>query len=105
MRQWESAHWLEKFDELGIWYSLINTYDDVEKDPQVQWNESITQFDHPTAGKVRVLANPVQYDGRRLELRRLPPGLGEHTQEILRDLGYSQEEIQGLVESMVVKCG
>ncbi|WP_130861520.1 CaiB/BaiF CoA transferase family protein [Bacilliculturomica massiliensis] len=105
MRQRESAHWLEKFDELGIWYSLINTYDDVEKDPQVQWNKSITQFDHPTAGKVRVLANPVQYDGRRLELRRLPPGLGEHTQEILRDLGYSQEEIQGLVENMVVKCG
>lgn len=105
MCQFSSSHWSLLFEEHGIWYSKINEYSDVEQDPQVHWNQSIFEFEHPVAGKVRLLANPVKYDGKRLELRKMPPRLGEDTQDILISLGYSREEIEELEHSSVVKCG
>ena len=100
-----TAQWMEKMDALGIWYAPINTYEQVEKDPQVQWNKSIFEFDHPVAGHIRMLGHPVKYDGQRLPLRRLPPNLGEHTVEVLRELGYEEEKIQHLLEQSVVVQG
>jgi len=98
-----NEYWIKKFEEHGVWYSVINTYEDVEKNPQVEWNESIFKFEHPVAGNVRLLSNPVRYDGKRLELKKAPPGLGEHTEEILKEIGYGEEDIEQLINKSVVK--
>jgi len=100
-----NEYWIKKFEKHGAWYSVINTYDDVEKDPQVEWNGNIQEFEHPVAGNVRLLSNPVRYDGKRLELKKTPPGLGEHTEEILKEIGYDEEAIERLVDKSVVKNG
>jgi crotonobetainyl-CoA:carnitine CoA-transferase CaiB-like acyl-CoA transferase len=104
VRRKPTEHWYEVFDEVGIWYAPVNSYEAVEKDPQVIHNEAIMTFEHAKAGTVRVLSHPVRYDGEAPPLRSLPPELGEQTEEILAQLGYEPEAIDELKAKGVVRA-
>jgi crotonobetainyl-CoA:carnitine CoA-transferase CaiB-like acyl-CoA transferase len=93
-----TAEWMRVFDEHGIWYAPVNDYEQVEVDPQVAHNKMIVTVDHPQAGQVRLLAHPVRYDGEAPPIRRLPPGHGQHTREVLAELGYEATEIDALID-------
>ena len=104
MREKTTDHWYEVFDEAGVWYAPVNDYEDIENDPQLAANGSILTFEHPRAGTVRLLSHPVRYDEETLPLRRIPPQLGEHTEEILSEAGYDAEAISNLVEAGAVRA-
>jgi formyl-CoA transferase len=58
---------------------------------------------HPELGMLKQVGNPVQMDGlQRRSIRRPPPSLGEHTLELLSELGLSEGAIKGLIERKVV---
>jgi crotonobetainyl-CoA:carnitine CoA-transferase CaiB-like acyl-CoA transferase len=101
VRRFNTDDLMRRFDENDVWYAPVNDYEQVETDPQVLHNEMIMTIDHPQAGPVRVLAHPVRYDGKAPPLRRIPPQQGEHTREILSELGYDNEHIDALLESGV----
>ena len=105
MRSATSECWRTKFRQYDVWYSEVNEYDDIVHDSQVEWNQNFEEFEHPQAGKIRVLAHPVKYDGKRPRMRRLPPRLGEHTTEVLQQLGYTEEQIRHMLRAGVVTQG
>lgn len=97
-----TSEWTEIFEELGIWYAPVNEYDDVLRDEQVVYNQSFMTMEHPVAGKITVLGHANRYDGKPVALRRLPPELGEHTFELLKECGYSEDKIKKLAEQGIV---
>ena len=82
---------------LGIPCGPINRMDEVFADPQVQHLQMVLEAEHPAAGTVRMVRNPVSFSLTPVDLRQVPPRLGEHTEEVLRDiLGYSAAEVEAL---------
>lgn len=97
-----TAEWVETFGMVGMWWAPVNGHDAVLEDPQVLHNDSFDSYDHPDAGTVRVIKHPVRYDGVRPGIRTAPPELGEHTREVLRDLGYAEADIETLIAAKAV---
>jgi crotonobetainyl-CoA:carnitine CoA-transferase CaiB-like acyl-CoA transferase len=87
LRQRTSAEWLARFAEHGIPASAIHGLGEVVRDPQLEARESITKTDHPVAGPTEMVGPPWRLASHPDRSSRLPaPGLGEHTEEILREV-------------------
>ena len=80
----------------------ILTYEEAAADPQIEANEMVVEMEHPRAGTLRVLGTPIRLRGTPGDVRENPPDLGEHSAEILGELGYSGEQIAGLEEDGVI---
>ena len=95
--------WLRRFDEAGIPCGPINTYADVFSDPQVIARELALSVGHPTLGQLRSLGTPIKMSATPLDPQRRAPLLGEHTDEVLRAVGFSDEELQSLRSSGAIR--
>jgi len=95
--------WVSLLKENGCVYAPVNTIVDLEEDPQALANEYITEFDHPTMGKIREIGFPVTFSETPAAIMREAPEFGQHTEEVLIEvLGYSWEEISKLREAEII---
>ncbi|MRX37585.1 CoA transferase [Aminobacter sp. MDW-2] len=99
----ELAGWtfddLEKvFEAAGIWHEKVNDYDDLLVDPQAVHNGIFRRIP-VRSGEATIVNHPLKYDGMVPELRTLPPDVGEHSEEILRSLGFTVTEIAAFLEA------
>lgn len=95
--------WLNIFATEDLIYSPIRDYLEVTQDPQVLENDFITEFDHPSLGKLKEIGIPMEFSKTPGSIRNPAPQLGQHSEQVLIDiLGYSWEDIERLRDQGVL---
>jgi crotonobetainyl-CoA:carnitine CoA-transferase CaiB-like acyl-CoA transferase len=102
LRLESTDHWLTKLRERGVWCGPVYSYADVPTDPQVLHNESFVTYEHPTEGVVTTPGFPYRFSRTPAEVRRAAPLTGEHTDELLAELGVPAERREELLRRGVV---
>lgn len=92
----ERRAWLASLEAAGIPCGPVNDIADVFADPQVRARGMVGHVEHPHAGMVPLVASPLKLSATPVDLRHAPPLLGQHTDEVLREAGYDDEEIAAL---------
>lgn len=100
--KWRTEDCLSRLNEDGIPCGPIYRLDEALKDPQVVDRGMVVEMDHPVAGKVKTLGMPVKLSENPFQVRRHPPRLGEHNEEILRELGFSEAEVSWFKSNKVI---
>ncbi|MBI4575532.1 MAG: CoA transferase [Planctomycetes bacterium] len=91
-----SRFWSELLSRAGIPCGVIRGVRDVLSDPARRARDMVVEVDHPVVGRLPMVGIPVKLSGTPGTVRRPPPRLGEHTEEVLGWLGYTAEEVVGL---------
>jgi crotonobetainyl-CoA:carnitine CoA-transferase CaiB-like acyl-CoA transferase len=95
-------YWLEKLKDTGIPNGPINAIADTLAHPQHRARHFIVELEHPLLGLVRSMGNPVNLSTTPVSYRLAPPTLGQHTEELLGELGYEEKAVASLREQRVV---
>jgi crotonobetainyl-CoA:carnitine CoA-transferase CaiB-like acyl-CoA transferase len=94
-----TAEWLTIFGDTSVPTNTVNTLAGLKDDPHLKAVGFWQEVDHPTEGRLRMTRYPVTFSKTPADVRRLPPRLGEHTTEILREAGLQQGDIDALLKS------
>jgi crotonobetainyl-CoA:carnitine CoA-transferase CaiB-like acyl-CoA transferase len=97
-----TAEWVARFESASIAAGPIYEFDQVFTDPQVTHLGLVTEVEQPGYGRVKMLAFPVRASATPATIRRPAPRLGEHTREVLEELGRSTHEIDRLADTGTV---
>ena len=101
-RKANAQHWVGILEDAGVPCGPINDLEDVFGDPQVNERAMRLKVEHPSAGEIDQTGIPIKFSGTPGSIDAPPPVLGEHTEEILGELGYTGEDIRGMEEGRVI---
>lgn len=96
MRRRRRAEWLQALDDAGIPCSPLHTLGELSAHPHTRESGMVFDYAHPTLGVLSSVAQPLRFDGARTSLRRPAPRHGEHTLEVLREMGFGDQEIKAM---------
>lgn len=91
--------WCDKISKLGIPIAPIRNIEQTFNHPQAVDRQVVTEVDHPRAGRIKINSPAVRYGDGKMKVFRAPPVLGQDNEDVLAELGYSEEEIDRLKET------
>jgi crotonobetainyl-CoA:carnitine CoA-transferase CaiB-like acyl-CoA transferase len=94
--KWPTAEFVARAREVGAPFAPVQDIEEFLADPQVAHARTVFEADDPRFGPTRYLRHPVRYESTPASLRRHAPRLGEHSDEVLGEAGYSESEINQL---------
>lgn len=95
--------WIEELEPKGVLCGKIRSFVEAAEDPQIAANRMVVEMEHPTAGSLRLLGTPARLHGTPPTYHTAPPQLGEHSQAVLAELGYTQAEIDTFAAEGVIQ--
>lgn len=102
MCQKDSQFWITNLREKGIPSGPLNTIAEMFQDPHVKASGIVKEVAHPTAGIISLVGSPLKLSRTPTEVRAHPPLAGEHTDEVLKEMGYSFSDINKLKENKII---
>jgi crotonobetainyl-CoA:carnitine CoA-transferase CaiB-like acyl-CoA transferase len=97
-----TAEWEALFLRIDVPHAAFAKLTEIAEQPHLKAVGLFQELDHPTEGKIRQARPPARFSASPASVRRLAPGLGEHTREVLSEAGYSHDEIGALVENKAI---
>jgi crotonobetainyl-CoA:carnitine CoA-transferase CaiB-like acyl-CoA transferase len=97
-----TAEWMDVFVRMDIIAAPVQTYDDILNDLQAQENGYVVTVDDPNRGPIKIVGCPIQLSETPAKLKTIAPELGQHTEEVLSQSGYSWEQIHDLSSKEIV---
>ncbi len=99
MKTLKAADVITRLRKVGIPCSPVNNIQQAIADPHVIERGCLAEQDHPTSGKIKFVKNPINRDGKFPEVRFPSPAMGQHTRDIMAELGYAGDEIDSLISA------
>ena len=96
------SEWLEILTQFGCISTPIQTPTEVADDPQALANNYFVHYDHPKHGKTKMVGFPWDFSRTPASCRRPAPELGEHTEEVLSEIGYTIDQIGAMRQKQVI---
>ena len=100
--KWSTDELVARARRFGAPLAPANGIKEFIADPQTQANQTIFEVEHEQAGTLRQIRNPARFSQTPTSMRRTPPGIGQHTDEVLQELGFDPDAIQALREADAV---
>lgn len=94
--------WLKIMEGKDFCASPVNSLEEVISDPQVKARQMILDVDHPVEGTIKQIGFPYKFSETPGEIKMPPPVLGQHTNEVLADFGYTKDDIRDLEEKGII---
>ncbi len=98
-----TSEWIVLFEDAGVPVGPVLSVDEMHEHPQTLAREMVTETEHPVAGPVKTIGLPVKFHSTPGGVTRPAPVFGEHSREVLTDLGYTDCDIDGMLRSGAVK--
>jgi crotonobetainyl-CoA:carnitine CoA-transferase CaiB-like acyl-CoA transferase len=97
-----TAHWVELLDAAQVPGGPVYRYEQTMDDPHIKARNMVVEIDHPIIGRMKTIGLPLKSTGDLTAIRKPAPWLGQHSDEVLRAIGYGGADIAALFEGGVV---